>query len=175
MSAMIAAPRNSNGSRFPGLATAPAAGAARRRTLPGPAGVLRLDAQAEGGSVAECVNRMLEYAVREGASAIHIEARWGTLVVRYSADGRMCDRFALCTDQAAGVLARIKTLACMDVAEQQVPQAGRFRLSLRREQFEARVSTVPGVDGETAVLHLLPVRPVPLLGFLRSMAAAFGW
>ncbi len=102
------------------------------------------------------VNQVLERAVLEEASDIHLEVHREALMVRFRLDGLMFDRYVLKRELAAAVLSRIKILAQMNIAERRLPQDGRFTVRRGGDEYDVRVSTVPGVLGEKAVLRLLP-------------------
>ena len=120
-------------------------------------GVLLLDEKPETPAPAiVAVNQILAQAIREGASDIHLEPQRQGLVVRYRLDGLMFDRFALRPDVSQAILSRIKIVGHMNVAERRLPQDGRLTVHTQNRRYDVRVSTVPGVLGEKAVLRLLP-------------------
>jgi type II secretory ATPase GspE/PulE/Tfp pilus assembly ATPase PilB-like protein len=125
-------------------------------------GVLHLDQQPAGQAPAvRGVNQILAHAIQEAASDVHIEPHRNGLVVRFRVDGRMFDRFTSQPDLAPAVLSRIKILGQMNVAEHRLPQDGRFTARIKGTEFDVRISTVPGVQGEKAVLRLLPKNNQP--------------
>lgn len=110
----------------------------------------------EGGApVVRLVNALFTQAVREHASDIHIEVFEGRSRVRFRVDGVLRD--VIEPQRAAhGVLvARIKIMARLDIAEKRLPQDGRMTLRLAGRPFDVRVSTVPVGHGERVVLRLL--------------------
>jgi type IV pilus assembly protein PilB len=116
------------------------------------------------------VNTILEHAVYEGASDIHIEPTEKELVVRYRVDGILKPIMTLPKNVQSGLIARIKILANLKIDEHMVPQDGRFKIQIQEERMAFRVSIIPVYDGEKIVLRLLheSVKPLTLdeLGLL---------
>ncbi|MFB3880328.1 MAG: GspE/PulE family protein [Armatimonadota bacterium] len=102
------------------------------------------------------VNELLETAIMQRASDIHFEAGATKLQVRFRVDGVLFDHQSYPMDLHAPVLSRIKIMGGMDIGDHRLPQDGRFDARLRGKVFDIRVSVVPSVFGETAVLRLLP-------------------
>jgi type IV pilus assembly protein PilB len=101
------------------------------------------------------VERIIAKAAGEGASDIHVEPTADALRVRIRVDGVFRGIAQLASSVAPSVIARIKVLAGMDIAEHRVPQDGRFSASVGGRQLDLRSSTYPTVYGEKAVLRLL--------------------
>ena len=101
------------------------------------------------------VNSILERAITERASDIHLEPREGEMVVRMRIDGVMHKIMNVPRDVQASVLSRVKIMAGLDIAERRVPQDGRFNVRIRETDIDLRVSTLPTVYGEKIVLRLL--------------------
>ena len=101
------------------------------------------------------VNSIIERAVQERASDIHFEPREHEMDVRMRIDGVMRDILKVPKDVTAAVLARIKTMSGMDVAEKRIPQDGRFAVSVLNKSIDMRVSTLPIAWGEKIVCRLL--------------------
>jgi len=97
----------------------------------------------------------LERALAERASDLHFEQKAGRCVVRMRVDGALRDLEPISSAFGAGVIARAKVLAELDVASTRAPQDGRATLSLRGRMTDLRISTTPTVDGESAVLRIL--------------------
>ncbi len=116
------------------------------------------------------VNTVLEHAVYEGASDIHIEPAEKELSVRYRIDGILKPVMTLPKNVQNGLVARIKILSNLKIDEHMVPQDGRFKIQLQDEKLAFRVSIIPVYDGEKIVLRLLHETTKPLtldeLGFL---------
>jgi len=111
----------------------------------------------EGESpVVRFVSSMLYDALKSGASDIHFETTPRGLRVKYRIDGVLATvgtpRMQESADQ---VLSRIKVMAELDIAERRVPQDGRFRVTLNGREVDFRVSIMPSIHGEDAVLRVL--------------------
>lgn len=105
--------------------------------------------------VVRLVDSVLRRAVQEGASDVHVEPRAGELAVRLRVDGVLREAMSVAAGQGGGVVARIKVLANLDIAERRLPQDGRFSVRLDGEKTDLRVATLPTVFGEKVVLRLL--------------------
>ena len=101
------------------------------------------------------VNSMIERAIQERASDIHIEPRESGLYVRMRIDGVMQEILTVPKDIQSSVISRIKIMSAMDIAERRVPQDGRFNVQMKEKAVDLRVSTLPTVFGEKIVLRLL--------------------
>lgn len=106
--------------------------------------------------VVRVVDALLEYAVLEKASDIHIEPAEGDVGVRYRIDGILKKVMTLPKATHAGVTARIKILSNLKLDEHRLPQDGRFKIKTADYQVSFRVSIMPTFDGEKIVLRLLP-------------------
>jgi type II secretory ATPase GspE/PulE/Tfp pilus assembly ATPase PilB-like protein len=102
------------------------------------------------------VNSFLESAIVERASDIHVEAQNKRTVVRLRIDGVMYDHLTLPLEVHLPVISRVKILAQLDIGEKRIPQDGRFDARFRGQEFDVRVSIVPGITGEKAVMRMLP-------------------
>jgi len=102
------------------------------------------------------VNDLIEAAIMSRASDVHVEAGATKLQVRLRVDGVLFDHQSYPTELHPPVLSRIKIMGGMDIGEHRLPQDGRFDARLRGKVFDIRVSVVPSIFGETAVLRLLP-------------------
>ena len=101
------------------------------------------------------VNSMIERAIQERASDIHIEPRESGLYVRMRIDGVMQEILTVPKDIQSSVISRIKIMSAMDIAERRVPQDGRFHVQSKDKAVDLRVSTLPTAFGEKIVLRLL--------------------
>ena len=110
---------------------------------------------AEDSPIAKTVNLLLEYAIRSGASDIHIEPREEFIQVRYRVDGVLKEVNRLPKSIANALVSRIKILSNLKIDERRVPQDGRFKIRLGGRQFAFRVSTLPISDGEKVVMRVL--------------------
>ncbi|WP_408069802.1 GspE/PulE family protein [Butyrivibrio sp. JL13D10] len=109
----------------------------------------------EGAPTIRLVNSIIERAVSEHASDIHLEPRENEMDVRMRIDGVLRDILKVPKDITAAVIARIKTMSGMDVAEKRIPQDGRFAVSVLNKSLDMRVSTLPIAWGEKVVCRLL--------------------
>jgi type II secretory ATPase GspE/PulE/Tfp pilus assembly ATPase PilB-like protein len=112
------------------------------------------DSSAES-EAARLLSAVLEAAVAEGGSDIHLEPRRHDLQIRLRVDGRLVDHAVAPPALAAAVTSRIKVLANLDIGERRLPQDGRATFVVEGRPVEARVSIVPTVFGEAAVLRIL--------------------
>lgn len=124
---------------------------------------------AEDSPVAQTVNLILEYAIKSGASDIHIEPREKYVQVRYRVDGVLKEANKLPKKTMAALVSRVKILANLKIDERRAPQDGRFKINLNGRIFAFRVSTLPISDGEKVVMRILDESTEPLslsqLGF----------
>lgn len=131
-----------------------------------------LKKMAEEVPVIRVVDTLLEYAVFEKASDIHIEPQESSVVVRYRIDGVLHDVMTLPKVIQAAISARIKVLSNLKIDEHRLPQDGRFKIEKEGYKFSLRVSTIPIFDGEKVVIRLLDesARAMSLeeLGFEKS-------
>ncbi len=101
------------------------------------------------------VNAIIERAVTEHASDIHMEPREDELSVRMRIDGLLRDILTVPRELQAAVISRIKVMSNMDITERRVPQDGRFNVKVRDKDIDLRISTLPTVYGEKIVARLL--------------------
>ena len=106
--------------------------------------------------VVRFVNKLLMDAIKLGASDIHVEPYEKRLRVRYRVDGVLHESASPPISLANRLVARIKILSRLDIAERRVPQDGRLKLAGQRNtKIDFRVSTLPTVHGEKVVMRLL--------------------
>lgn len=110
---------------------------------------------AENSPIAKTVNLILEYAVRSGASDIHIEPREEFVQVRYRIDGVLTEANKLPRNIIAALVSRIKILSNLKIDERRVPQDGRFKVTVAGKKYALRVSTLPIAEGEKVVMRIL--------------------
>ena len=111
---------------------------------------------AEEAPVVELVSNTLGQAFNEGASDIHIEPSERSFAIRFRLDGVLQNRLNLPRERFDAVASRIKLISGIDIAERRLPQDGRISVRLSGQEIDVRVSSVPGVWGESIVLRLLP-------------------
>ncbi len=100
------------------------------------------------------VNEMIEKAVRQRASDIHIEALERSVRVRYRIDGALYEKASYNPAVLNALIARIKIIGGMDIAEKRKPQDGRITYVVDRMEYDIRVSVLPTVFGEKVVMRL---------------------
>jgi len=110
----------------------------------------------DASPVVKLVNSTLYDALRMGASDVHLESNAEALNIKYRLDGVL----SLAGSAAGGefaeqVISRIKVMAELDIAERRVPQDGRFKVAARGREIDVRVSIMPSIHGEDAVLRIL--------------------
>ncbi len=101
------------------------------------------------------VHRMITEAVRTRASDIHVEPMADRVILRYRIDGVCHVRDNLPKRMQASLVARLKLMAGMNIAERRIPQDGRIRMPVDAEQIDFRVSACPAYHGESVVLRIL--------------------
>jgi len=110
---------------------------------------------AEDPPVVKLVNLLVMQAIRSNASDIHIEPDQKILRVRVRVDGILHESPAPPKQLASAVISRIKILSNLDIAERRAPQDGRFQMKMENREVDIRVSIIPTIYGEKAVLRLL--------------------
>jgi type IV pilus assembly protein PilB len=120
-----------------------------------PAMQLPVRDQAAERSAVAVLERVISRAAGDGASDIHFEPRQDDLRIRCRIDGTFRDLALFDLALAPAVVARVKVLSNMDVAEHRLPQDGRFSVTIGDQRLDVRTSTYPTVHGEKAVLRLL--------------------
>lgn len=113
------------------------------------------DNLAEDSPIAQTVNLIIEYGIKSGASDIHIEPREDVVITRYRIDGMLREVDKLPRKVLGALISRIKILANLKIDEHRAPQDGRFKVQVNEQMYALRVSTLPIVDGEKAVLRIL--------------------
>ena len=119
------------------------------------------DAQEAASSpVIRFVNHIIQSAMKDGASDIHIEPEEKALRVRFRIDGVLFDVMNPPKRMHAAITSRIKIMANLDIAERRLPQDGRIRATVIGRKIDLRVSTVPTPKGEKTVLRILDTRSI---------------
>ncbi len=114
-----------------------------------------LEAEAESSPVVRYVNHIIQTAMQEGASDIHIEPGEKTLKVRLRIDGILYESMSPPKKMHAALTSRLKIMANLDIAERRLPQDGRIRATVMDRRLDLRVSTVPTANGEKTVMRIL--------------------
>ncbi len=115
----------------------------------------QLKALVEEAPVVKLVNLIIDEAVKENASDIHIEPQRGGVWVRYRVDGVLRDVMNPPKHLKAALVSRMKIMAEMDIAERRKPQDGRIHLAADGHNIDLRVSTLPTMFGEKVVMRIL--------------------
>lgn len=116
------------------------------------------DAEAASqASVVRLVNEILTEAIEARASDIHIEAQEGTLKIRYRIDGILQKQStpAEMNQFQAAIVSRLKIMAKLNIAEKRIPQDGRIKLRVAGREVDIRLSIIPMLHGESAVMRVL--------------------
>ena len=138
----------------------------------------------EGTSVVvKLVHSTLYDALKSGVSDIHVESHLSGLVIKYRLDGTLTQVGAIeGRELAEQVLSRLKVMSELDIAERRVPQDGRFRVRALGREIDFRVSIMPSIHGEDAVVRVLDKRSLAdqvsglrldVLGFDEATLTAF--
>ncbi len=117
--------------------------------------IAELGQAAEDAPVVKLVNLILTDAIKKGASDIHIEPYEHSFRVRYRIDGVLYEVMQPPTRLKAAITSRVKIMAQLDIAERRLPQDGRIKIKMAGREMDFRVSTLPTLFGEKAVLRLL--------------------
>jgi general secretion pathway protein E len=115
----------------------------------------RLKDLASEAPVIRLVNQMIARAVETHASDVHLEPFPDRLRVRYRYDGVLHEVEPPPARLQAAIISRVKIMARLDIAERRLPQDGRIKLTVRGHEIDFRVSTIPSLYGEKAVLRVL--------------------
>jgi len=110
----------------------------------------------DASPVVKFVNSTIFDALRTNASDIHLESTAGGMVIKYRVDGVLSSVGTVATAELAEqTISRIKVMSELDISERRTPQDGRFRVSLQARLIDLRVSIIPSIHGEDAVLRIL--------------------
>lgn len=109
----------------------------------------------EDSPVVKLVNQILQNAVQQRASDIHVDPQETKVLLRYRVDGVLRTERALPKSMQGVLTARIKIMANLDITESRIPQDGRIKVNLEAHHIDLRVSTLPTVYGEKIVMRVL--------------------
>ncbi|MGL4849781.1 MAG: GspE/PulE family protein [Clostridium sp.] len=101
------------------------------------------------------IDTIIENAVRNKASDIHIEPQKNKIIIRYRIDGRLKKQFEAPKEPFNSMITRIKLLGGMDIAEKRVPQDGKIVINIDNREIDLRVSILPSINGENIVIRIL--------------------
>jgi type II secretory ATPase GspE/PulE/Tfp pilus assembly ATPase PilB-like protein len=110
---------------------------------------------AENNALAQILDEIMYYAMRERATDIHIEAHEINSRIRFRVDGNLREILAFSRKLHKALISRIKILCNLDIAETRIPQDGRFSLPIGNQTANFRVSTIPSAYGEKVVIRIL--------------------
>ena len=114
-----------------------------------------IDEMAEGSPVINLVNSLVQRAIRDGASDIHIEPSRHKSRVRFRIDGVLYEVTTVRAELHPSVVSRLKVMANLDIAERRLPQDGRIQVHTQGRAVDMRFSSLPGLFGEKVVLRVL--------------------
>jgi type IV pilus assembly protein PilB len=136
--------------------------------------------------VVKLINMVVANALKGGASDIHIEPYEKSISIRYRMDGVLKHQQAPPRSMHNSLVSRIKIMSSLDIAERRIPQDGKFQVRFEGRQVDFRVSILPTVHGEKAVLRILDssslnigidklgFEPQAEKGFRKALAASYG-
>ena len=113
-----------------------------------------LNEEIENSPIVKLVRQMMEQAVRQRASDIHIEPMENKVRIRFRIDGVLKEIVVYSLSLLSAIVARIKIIGGMDIAEKRKPQDGRITITVDRKEFDIRASILPTVFGEKVVMRL---------------------
>ncbi len=113
------------------------------------------DAGNSEAPVVKLINLIIQEAVQLRASDIHIEPFGDRVRIRYRIDGNLIERDAAPRRLLSALLARIKVMGSIDISEKRRPQDGRIKMTIQNKHFDLRVSMLPTVHGQSAVMRIL--------------------
>jgi type IV pilus assembly protein PilB len=115
----------------------------------------QIDEMAGGSPVINLVNGLIQRAVRDGASDIHIESGRNRSFVRFRIDGLLYEVLSTRADLHPAIISRLKIMANLDIAERRLPQDGRLQVMTQGRSVDLRFSSLSGIYGEKVVLRVL--------------------
>ncbi|MDD5541608.1 MAG: GspE/PulE family protein [Acidobacteriia bacterium] len=116
----------------------------------------KLTADSEVSPIIRLVDTTIFTALERRASDIHIETRESEVIVKYRIDGVLHQAMApIAKEHHTTIISRIKVMSELDISERRVPQDGRFRVRFKGRSIDFRVSIMPSIHGEDAVLRVL--------------------
>ena len=113
-----------------------------------------VDPDVDDAPIVQLVRSLIEQAVRQRTSDIHIEALESKVRVRYRIDGALFEKMVYDNNLLPAISTRIKIMGGMDISEKRKPQDGRMTVVVDRQEYDIRISSVPTVHGEKIVMRL---------------------
>ncbi len=114
-----------------------------------------IDELAAGSPVVNLVNAVIQRAIRDGGSDVHIEPGRNNSRVRLRIDGLLYEIMSPASEMHPALVSRLKVMANLDIAERRLPQDGRIQVSTAGRVVDLRFSSLPGIFGEKVVLRVL--------------------
>ena len=114
-----------------------------------------IDEMAGGSPIIALVNSLIQRAVRDGASDVHIEPSRTKSRVRFRIDGVLYEVMTRRAEIHSALISRLKVMANLDIAERRLPQDGRIQVVTQGRSVDLRFSSLPGLYGEKVVLRVL--------------------
>jgi type IV pilus assembly protein PilB len=137
----------------------------------------RAEVGIEDAPIVKLCNMMMAEALKERATDIHVEMQDTHVSIRYRIDGVLQEVMTPPRTAHSGIISRIKILSRLNIAEKRLPQDGRFTIKAPGKEVDVRVSLLPTVNGEKAVLRLLDksgfAMTLETLGFEPEMLKIF--
>jgi len=126
----------------------------------------------EDAPIVRLVNLILQEAIKERATDVHIEPQSDKVLVRIRTDGVLRQIMTPPISSLSGLTTRIKILASLNIAERRLPQDGRFTIKMKDREIDVRTSILPTIHGEKVVMRLLDKGDFQMdlttLGFLEA-------
>ncbi len=137
----------------------------------------KLRTMVDEAPIVRLVNLIINQAISDGASDIHVEPHRRALQIRYRVDGILRDVMGPPKAVQPAMVSRIKIMANMDIAERRVPQDGRIHIVVEGKEYDLRVSTLPTIFGEKVVMRILDQSTARVglvkLGFTQAVLEAW--
>ncbi|GAI78450.1 unnamed protein product, partial [marine sediment metagenome] len=110
----------------------------------------------QDGSIIKLINSIIFTAVQKRASDVHIESREDGLTIKFRIDGILSEAMEPIDKRfQSPIISRIKVMSDLDISERRIPQDGKFRLRIKDKTIDFRVSIMPSIHGEDAVIRIL--------------------
>ncbi len=117
--------------------------------------VNQLKKELDEAPIVKLVNLIISEAIKSRATDIHVEPLFDALLIRYRIDGALQEVMTAPLKSSTGIVSRIKVMSNLNIAERRLPQDGRISIKTPEREVDVRVSILPTVRGEKAVLRLL--------------------
>lgn len=114
-----------------------------------------IDELSSGSPVVNLINALIQRAIRDGASDIHIEPSRKKCRVRFRLDGILYEVMNPAVEMHPAIISRLKVMSNLDISERRLPQDGRIQVHTQGRAVDLRLSTLPGIYGEKIVLRVL--------------------